>query len=228
MRPHVIPALASFLTLAGVTTAQPVLESEADGSAINNSIASAQSVAPGAFAANINPNVFGALPTASVQGRLGLSDVDFYSFTAPAGNMYFDVDGAAPTLDTYLALFSASGTLLADSEDSFPADPGSATDRDAFIGQINLPAGAYFIAVAASGNFANATFTGPDPLELFRPDGEFGGFAFPAATTGDASFLTSGPQTSSLGYTLSITVIPAPSAAGLLAAAAALRLRRRR
>lgn len=228
MRPHAISALIVFLSLTGASTAQPIIESETDGSATNNSTTSAQNVASVAFALNTNPSVFGASPTAVVRGRLGQGDVDFYSFTAPAGSMYFDIDGAAPALDTYLALFSAAGTLLADSDDSFPADPGSATDRDAFIGQINLTAGTYFIAVAASGNFANATFTGPDPIELFRPDGQFGGFSFPGATAGDASFLLSSPQASSLEYTLSITVVPAPSGAAALTLAAVCGLRRRR
>lgn len=222
--PHL--CVAALSVLAGSTLAQTVIEAESDGQAANNTLANAQQLAPGAFSTNNSSTVFGSLPTARVQGRSSASDVDFFRFSMPAGLAYFDIDAAGPGLDTYLALFDSSGTLLADSDDSFPADPGSASDFDAFLGGIQLNAGTYFIAVAVSGNFANATFTGATPAELTRPDGAFGGFAFPGASTADSSFAVSGQQSSSLPYTLSVT-IPAPGAAAALALAGMVGLRRR-
>jgi hypothetical protein len=154
--------------------------------------------------------------------------VDFFSFNALAGPAWFDIDGTAPGVDTYLALFDADGTLLADNEDSFPPDPGSLSDRDAFLGSINLAGGLYYVAVASSGNFANASFSGGNPVELFRPDGEFGGFAFPGADPGDSSFLLSGPQRNGGAYVLSISTVPAPASLALIACGACSVSRRRR
>lgn len=209
-----IVSIATFHT-ASRSHGQTVNEVENDGQSANNTTASAQLISQSAFVTNSDPSVFGAMPTARILGRSSGSDVDFFRFSAPAGPAYFDIDFAAPLLDTYLALFDANGTLLADNEDSFAPDLGSTTDRDAFIGTIDLSGGMYFIAVATSGNFANATFTGGDPIELFRPDGAFGGFAFPSATPGDASFASVGPQTSSESYSLAITVVPAPGVAAM-------------
>ncbi len=216
------------LYCAPLALAQTVFETENDGQASNNSLATAQQVLNTSFFVNTDPNVFGSLPTAIISGRSSASDIDFYAFSAPSGAAYFDIDLAAPSLDTYLALFDASGTLLADNDDSFAPDAGSATDRDAFVGSILLSGGNYFIAVASSGNFANATFTGLDPIELFRPDGGFGGFAFPGATPGDSSFLMSGAQSASQAYSLAITVVPAPGAVCLAAFASMIVSHRRR
>jgi hypothetical protein len=203
------------MALVAPLQAASVFELEANGTAQNNTLATAM-LLPGAFfTANVSPNVFGALPTVSVQGSSGTDDVDFFAFFAPAGTAYFDVDDTATGLDTYLALFNSAGTLLADNDDSFPLDPGSTNASDAFLGSVSLPSdGTYYVAVAAYPNFANATFTGDDFTELFRPDGEFGGFAFGNADTGDTSFAASGPQLGD-AYTLHVT-IPEPSS-GLLA-----------
>lgn len=226
----IAPAVCCAAMLLACTHAQAQAELELDGQAANNTRDFAQAIGPGSFVVNASANVFGSLPTAMISGRASANDVDFYAFSAPAGIAYFDIDGAASTgqgFDSYLALFDASGTLLADNDDAFPADPGSASDRDAFIGTINLAGGQYFIAVASVPNFASATFTGGVPTELFRPDGGFGGFAFDGATTGDASFAFSGPQVASLPYTLSVTIVPAPGALAL-ALVAPVALRRRR
>lgn len=224
---------ASTAMLFVPLTALAQSELETNGQAMNNTRFTAQAIAASSFITNSNANVFGARPTAIITGRSSANDVDFFSFTAPAGAAFFDIDGAVGVggiggFDSYLALFDANGTLLADNDDAFPADPGSATDRDAFIGSINLSGGLYFIAVGSAPNFANATFTGGDPVELTRPDGGFGGFAFDGATSGDASFAASGIQTDGLAYTLAITVVPAPSALAVCGLAGVAFRRRRR
>lgn len=218
-------------TLLPATQSYAQAELEAAGQATNNTRSTAQVIAPSAFVVNTSPTVFGSLPTATIVGRSGMNDVDFFRFSAPAGIAYFDIDGAAAGFDSYLALFDSTGTLLADNDDSFPADAGSASDLDAFLGQISLAGGTYFLAVAASPNAANATFTGLDPIELFRPDGIFGGFAFPGANAGVDSFAMSGPQAAAqdgFGYSLAITIVPAPGIGALLAAAPLVLRRRRR
>jgi hypothetical protein len=221
-----LPAmLAVGAALAGVSTAVHaglVLESENNGQMANNSLASAQSIAPGAFTVNNDPNVFGSFLTATVSGKGGLNDVDFYCFQAGAGDVYFDIDSPAFTFDTYLALFDASGTLLADNDDSFPADPGSSSDADAFLGSYSLSAkGTYYIAVSTSGNFAKATFAGDDFFELARPDGQFGGFGFVGSPVGNSLFEFNGGQFG-LDYTLHITTVPGPGGLAALALASAV------
>lgn len=216
-----LAALASSPTLAST-----LFEFEANGQSLNNSLAGAQFIAGSSFTANANPNVFGSMPTATVMGKGGGNDVDFFAFHASAGAAHFDIDGAG--FDTYLALFDASGTLVADNDDSFPGDAGNGSQFDAFLGSYSILAeGTYYLAVSRSGNFANATFTGSDFTQLLRPDGAFGGFAFGNATFGDASFLASGGQLGS-DYALHISAVPGPSGLGVLAIALVARGRARR
>jgi len=200
---------------------------ELSGEMTNNGLGTAQFLNAFSFAPNADPNVFGSLLTASVFGQGGANDVDFYAFSAQAGTAYFDIDGGG--FDSYLALFDANGTLLADNDDSFPADPGSASNTDAFLGTYSIgSAGIYYIAVSRSGNFANATFTGASFFELTRPDGAFGGFGFNGADFGDSSFLLNGAQPGDGGaYTLHVSIVPAPGALAVLVAAACCSRRRR-
>ncbi len=209
---------------APAALAADVAENELDSASSNNTLASAQAIGLASFTNAADSNIFGTLPTASVRGRGGMFDVDFYRFNAPPGMAYFDIDGG--TGDTYLALFDSDGTILGASDDSFPADSGSASDLDAFLGQIMIPkAGVYYIAVSAAGNTPGAAFSGADPIELFRPDGVFGGHAFTGADFGDSSYLASGTQDGD-GYTLHITV-PAPGSLALMGAGVLLTRRRR-
>lgn len=189
-------------------SADLVTESESSGQASNNTLSTAQPIGAGSFTINADPNVFGALATASVRGVGGGNDVDFYTFGTGGGSAYFDIDGTSGGFDAYLALFDAHGTLLADNDDSFPGDAGSMTDLDAFLGVVNLSAGQYFLAVAGGRNTARASFTGDQFVELFRPDGAFGGFAFGNADAGESGFLRSGVQAQS-SYTLHVSV-PTP------------------
>ncbi|MCC6425242.1 MAG: PPC domain-containing protein [Phycisphaerales bacterium] len=205
-----IPIRAALLAAAITATpalAADIAETELDGVSTNNLISTAQSIDSSAFTPGADPSIFGALPTASIHGRGGFADIDFYRFNAAPGIAYFDIDGA--TGDTYLSLFDADGTVIGASDDSFPADPGSASDLDSFLGIFAIPhAGVFYIAVSAAGNTPNAAFTGEDPIELFRPDGIFGGHAFLGADFADSSFAASGLQEGS-PYTLHIT-IPTP------------------
>lgn len=221
-----VPIIGAIAVSCSAAFASLTNESELNGQSSNNSVASAQLLDAALFTPNGNSSVFGMLPTATIAGHGGANDVDFYRFSAGVGIGYFDVDGAG--FDSYLALFDASGTLLADSDDSFPADPGSVSDLDAFLGTYTFAAaGTYFLAISRSGNFANATFTGSSFSQLTRPDGAFGGFGFVGSTLGDSSFLASGAQLGS-DYTLHLSVVPAPSALALLLAAGAQARRRRR
>ena len=214
--------------VAAAVIAAPALagiENELNGQRTNNTIATAQQISPASFSALANPNLFTGLPTASVSGRAGANDIDVYSFFSLGGTARFDIDATASGFDSTLALFDASGTLLAGNDDSFPADPGSATDLDAFIGDVHLALpGLYYIAVSSSHNAPLASFTGDDFAELFRPDGAFGGFRYLDATPGDSSYALDGPQLGA-AYELHIS-IPSPGLAACLLGAAAAGRRR--
>lgn len=211
-----------------ILKADTVPEAEANGAAVNNTLATAQLIGPGAFTAAGSPAIFGSTTTASVLGRNGGDDVDFFAFdVAGPVHAYFDVDAPPGAFDSYLALFGSDGTVLAANDDSFPGDPGSASDLDAFVGVYTLPAaGRYYIAVSAAPNVPVAAFSGTDFPELVRPDGEFGGNAFVGADPGISDYFASGPQLGA-GYTLHISV-PAPGAAAVLGVGGLLASRRRR
>lgn len=221
-----IMGVVALCAATGAVLGADVAEQEMDGQSVNNALSAAQLLAPASFTLPADSTIFGMMPTATILGRGGNNDVDFYAFQAGPGTVYFDIDGAGG-LDTYLALFSAAGTLLADADDSFPADAGSASDLDAFLGSYSVESdGVYYIAVSRSGNFASASFSGAGFAELMRPDGAFGGFRFSDSRPGDATFELSGPQQGD-SYRLHVT-IPAPGAVGLMGAGLTLCIKRRR
>jgi len=216
----------AFAVGAGVARADSVNEAETTGNATNNTLATAETIAPSSFTPNADPNVFGFNPTATIHGFGGGQDVDFFSFTTfTSGPAYFDIDNDPFSFDAYLALFDANGTLLGESDDSFPTDPGSADDRDSFLGvvELNMP-GLYYIAVSRYPNTAIGTYT--ETEELVRPDGEFGGNAILDGEFGNSLFEDSGMQLEK-AYTLHVTV-PEPGSLMLLLAALAWRRRVRR
>ncbi len=219
-----------FAAAAAALIAAPAsagIENELNGQRTNNTLATAQQISPASFSALANPNVFAGLPTASVSGRAGANDIDIYSFFSPGGTARFDIDSTSNGFDSTLALFDGSGTLLAGNDDSFPTDPGSATDLDAFIGDIHLALpGVYYIAVSSSHNAPLASFTGDMFEELTRPDGAFGGFRYLDATPGDSSYALDGPQHGA-AYELHIT-IPSPGLAVCLLGAVVAGRRRAR
>jgi len=210
-----------------------VLESETDGQAANNTLATAQVVLGGAFTLPLPANVLGSpgpFPTATIQGHFygptvatADLDVDFYAFSAVAGSrVFFDIDDAPLTFPTFLSLFSTGGTLLAyDQALNAGADPGSDTFTDSFLGVFTLPnSGTYYIAVSAGGNF-------PDALGLCSqfPDIQYLSVAGAAPNTCPAglstfSFRNAAQPAGALPYTLQISLestVPEPSTLGFLA-----------
>lgn len=226
MNPQNLSRRWVFLAVPFITPlalAGNVNELENNGFASNNSRASAQAIAAASFTANNSPSVFGGLPTASVRGRLGGDDVDFFSFATAGGTAYFSTTNTS-NLDTYIALFRSDGTLMGDNDDAQHLG-GSAFDS--FLGSFNLGAGSYFIAITSGKNSANASFSGSIFNELQRPDNGFGGFAFGDADLGDDSFARSGVQLDGGAYTLNIT-IPTPGSLAALSLAGLLAAGRRR
>jgi hypothetical protein len=222
---------------AGGANAALVVEAETDGTAVNNSIATAQAIPSAAFTAPPPANVFGALPTATITGRNGGNDVDFFSFQANAGTVYVDIDNDPFSFDSILALFDSSGTLLAFGDDSGPEDPGTAFGFDSFIGVYTLTApGTYYVTVSEFSNFPTQAFAGTI-ANLLRPDGQLGGLAQSGSAVGVSTFNSNGNQVGSV-YTLHISlanptgVVPEPATIATWGGFAALMLfgsqRRRR
>jgi hypothetical protein len=163
----------------------------------------AQMINAGFFTPNADPEVFGTLPTVSIDGSIETEgDIDFYSFQATAGgSVYFDIDLTGPLFDThanqidsFLSLFNSSGTLIGYADNSPPVDPGSdqpppGNEDDSFLGVFALSADdTYYIAVSDLRNRPTALGSGV-ATGLIRPDGAAsGGFAVNGATAGDQSF----------------------------------------
>src|SRR5437667_10485406 len=144
-----------------------VLELEANGTATNNTAATAQFLAGSSFGLPVGPNVmvpwYGALPTVTIQGRGGMGnlgvnwgdgDFDFYRFRG-GGSLLIDLDDVFdPFFPPAIALFNSTGQLLAWSTQNSPAEPGSTVWRpgnqyDPFIGEYLLPSfDDYYIALS--------------------------------------------------------------------------------
>lgn len=215
--------LVIVMLLAGSARAAIYGEAEAIGLATNNSVITAEPIAPALFTSPGPATVFhpGGL-TATVEGHGGGSDVDFYSFATPGAiSMTFDIDNIPLGFDSIVSLFDSAGTLIAFDDDSFPPDAGSnSTGLDAFVGTYILPgAGTYYVAVSQFANFPTARSTGTHST-LTRPDGAFGGVSVAGATFGDSSFQASGID-EGFAYTLHMTVVPEPSSLALLGFGAA-------
>jgi hypothetical protein len=208
-------------------------ETETNGTATNNTLATAQAIAPSAFTLPVGSTVFNppGYATATIQGQNGSNDVDFFSFVSSGGQVYFDIDNTPATFDPIIALFNSGGTLLGWSDDS-PADPGSASTLDSFLGVFTLPsAGIYYLAVSENANFPTTALTGTE-TPLVRPDGGFGGFAV-SGVSAVSTYDFSGSQPGGAAYTLNASVqtestIPEPGSmllmgAGLVTASAVLR-----
>ncbi len=205
--------VAILATLSAVASAGPVLESELDGTAVNNTTGTAQAIAPGAFTNDLSPNIFqgssiglpGITQTATVIGHVGnqgtTSDIDFFSFALPiATTAWFDIDNGDPGQDTILAIFDAAGTLIAWADDTFfidgggfgfNPDPGSSSTLDSFLGEISLAAGTYFAAVSEFPNFPTERSS---PGFTSQPSSFGGGSSFdlwftePGASIGVSSY----------------------------------------
>jgi hypothetical protein len=191
----------SVLVLGGsVANAGIVIEAEANGTAVNNSRATAQAIAAASFTTPVPPTVFNppGFPTATILGAGGGPDVDFFSFSATGGAVYFDMDNIPFNFDPIVSLFDSLGNLLAYNDDS-AGDPGSVHPWDAFLGVYTLPGpGTYFVTVTEFANFPSVI---SDTGILTRPDGAFGGFT----ATGTDTFGSNGVQPG-LGYTLHVSL----------------------
>jgi len=219
---RVVAAAAALLGASTIAGAAPILEVES-----NNTIATAQLIPSNAFTTPVPATVFNSpgYPTATVSALGGGNDVDFYAFNATGGNAYFDIDDDPFTLDTVLALFNSAGTLLALSDDSFPADPGSASSGDSFLGIYMLPGpGTYYLAVSTFANTPSAAVNAVPTAQLTRPDLVANGGMSVNATPGDSSYAF-GPVTANgtTPYTLHLSVqsptpqtTPVPEPATLL------------
>src|SRR5262249_36112094 len=135
--------------LASAGLCSVVTETEVNGASSNNTLQTAQMISSAMFTTPAPIGVFNtSLPTATIQGHGGSSDVDFYSFNA-FGTLQLSIVNNPFTFSTVLSLFDASGDLLAFDDVSTPLKPGSASTNDSYIGSYNLPApGTYFVAVS--------------------------------------------------------------------------------
>jgi hypothetical protein len=173
-----IAVLVGVFAYAQPAVAAQVLELEQNGTAINNTIATAQFVPASAFTLPTLSDLRG-FPTAFLNGLVGFncvssaicsppsSDRDFYSFFANGGRLIADLDGASPGDDHWLFLFDSTGKLIGDNDDghegdSDPHDPClGCVDSNGFGGPFTLPGpGLYFIEVSLFGAGAN----GPQPF----------------------------------------------------------------
>jgi uncharacterized cupredoxin-like copper-binding protein len=190
----------------------------------------------GSFDLSANANIFLSTTVAhtTVTGTLGRTDVAWFSFTGKAGaTVMLDVDNAGGTLvDTTLSLFRSNGEVIGQADDSNPADTGSGSGLDAFIGSLVLDADdTYYVALAPY--FIFPSTVGCTYTALTRPDAGAGGFAT-SGCTDRSFFMATNNGFFSGAYTLHISnsdpagLLPAPGSLaliglGLLAAGAARR-----
>jgi hypothetical protein len=153
------------LGCATAAEAAPVIEFELDGTASNNSFATAQTIPSSAFTLPVPPTVFDPPgdPTAALFGRGGGSDVDIFRISGH-GHLILDVDNEvinSLAFDTLLILWNSSGVLLDFSEDG-PNDPGTFHTHDSLI-FFDLPGpGVYFVGIL---NELGCCDNGPQPDE---------------------------------------------------------------
>jgi hypothetical protein len=213
---NVLVTAAAMLLAAMSAAGSIVTEIEADGSAVNNNVATAQTLVISAFTLPAPASVFNppGYATATVQGSGG-----FFGY---GGRVLLDMDNPVPSFDPLIALFDSNGTLLAYSDDSM-LDSGSVNPIDSFIGSYLLPAaGYYFVAISESPNFPTVALTGTE-TPLTRPDRIAGGFAVSGVSAGVSTFDFNGVQPGGADYTLHISAqSPVPEPGSLALAGGAL------
>lgn len=222
-----LPALPFLLFgMSHIAVAAQVTELEADDTAMNNSVATAQVIPTSAFTLPVPGSVFNppGFYTASLQGSNGADDVDFFRFTAGGGQIYLDMDNSPATFDPIVALFNSAGTLLAYGDDS-DLDDGTENTVDSFVGLFTLPgAGIYYIGVSQNANFPTTALTGID-TPLVRPGGGFGGYSVSGVASGVSTYDFSGVQPGGSSYTLQVSAqnaVPEPASFGVMGAALVL------
>ena len=213
-----IGAASTLIAWCGVIT-----ETETNGSASNNTIATAQAIPDTAFTKPTPPGIFDStLSAATIQGLGGGQDVDFYSFSG-SGTLELSISDTPFTFPTIVSLFDSTGALLAYDDTSDPVRPGSVSTSDSYIGTFTLPgAGTYYVAVGSANASVpsypdTSSCTGFDALT--RQDGGFGGITTTGCDSSSSVFAFAGTQPSnSLAYTLVIAeaTTPEPGTLGLL------------
>jgi hypothetical protein len=218
MRYSLATTLALTLLLgAGNLMAAAVSEIEGSSQVLNNRFNTAQTISASAFTLPVPAGVFNppGWATATIQGQGGGNDVDFYSFTTGAGSALFDIDGTASGFDSLLSLFNSAGTLIAQDDDSSPADLGSAAASDSFLGTIVLSTGTYYIGVSTYQNFPTGAALYPDQ-KFVRPDGNSTGGIVATSTGGDTYWYGNTSAGTGKAYTLNISLSAVPEP-GMLA-----------
>ena len=82
------------------------------------------------------------------------NDVDMYSFVVGSGDeIVIDVDRTSGTLDSYIRLFTSSGTQIAFNDDG--AAPGEAGGLDSFLRHTVTTGGTYYLGIS---DLANPTY----------------------------------------------------------------------
>jgi len=154
----------------------------------NNDLAGAQPLRREAFHLESDPDVAESttIPHLTVVGD-GDGSFDYYrlELEAPANRLIADLDRT--NFDTYLALWDASGTLVAANDDSPIGDGagGSVSDLDSFLDLPALPAGDYLIGVGefpaspAMGGFDSGS-NSPDAGDRYELQVSTDGFLAPA------------------------------------------------
>jgi hypothetical protein len=211
--------------LASVGSGSVITETEANGAATNNTLATAQAIPYSAFTQPATGVFNNALFGVTIQGKGGGQDVDFYSFFA-GGPLQLSITDTPFTFPTILSLFDSTGKLLAFDDVSTPAKPGSASTLDSYINYLLPSFGTYYVAVSSAGasipNYPDtSSCTSFNPLT--RPDGGTAGLATGGCDSSSSVFAFGGAQPSSgaLSYTLQIAQAPEPGTTGLMLLGAA-------
>lgn len=103
-----------------------------------------------------------------------LKDVDLIKYVATAGQTIgFDIDGRnGTTPNTYLKLFSSSGTVLASNDNQLaPNETGSTVSS--YIRYTFATAGTYYLGVSLSGNTAYSPTAGTGDVNGAGPTGDY-------------------------------------------------------
>ncbi len=213
--------------LASVGMGSTITETEANGAASNNTLATAQAVPSSVFTTPAPAGVFNtALFAATIQGHGGGQDVDFYSFTAQ-GPIQLSITDNPFTFPTILSLFDGTGKLMAFDDSSTPLKPGSASTLDSYIGTYLLPSfGTYYVAVSNAGasipNYPDTSSCSAFDA-ITRPDGGTGAISTGGCDSSSSVFAFGGvqPSTGAQAYTLVVAQAPEPGTTGLMLLGAA-------
>jgi hypothetical protein len=155
----IVPSIIMLVLIAALATrAQALSIPEVES---NDTLATAQVLAPAAFTTGSNADIANAttIPWVSISGT-GNGTFDYYSFTvANAGYTgFFDIDhamDATPAVDLELGLWDTAGNLLAFNGDGYATvatealgSVGPNSGWDAFIEHTFSSSGTYIVGVA--------------------------------------------------------------------------------